>query len=592
MDQPGGDVRLTAKQGAHSGPRARCVLIVCAFAIAAVTLAPTVFDEPDRFDEGFIASGAMMVLRGWLPVRDLFVIYGPGQFYTVAALYHVFGEDLAVSRAMHVLLLALWAAVAAVSAFTLSRQSIGVAAVAALAFTFGAAFANPNATYPAIPAALLLVASTWGLARWFAARSASPLLAASLMVGIAALYRWDFGVFGFFSLAMTVLVVHANARSTRRQAALDLVLLAGPFALVIAAGFGPLLYAGGWQRWLDEVPLFMIREFAKWRALSLVEPTLVRIAESWAAGDGLGLARAGFRLLFAGTPFLLITMAGVRLLSRARRGANALQLADVLALATALLALCLLNQMRVRATLWQGFPAFAVSLPLLGYLLQGAAIRGRLSRRHARAVGLAVSVLVLVLLPFYLIKDGVRDGLTGKWVQLHLPRANGTQIPRWLDKRGEWLVYPEMVEFIRANTAPDEPIFSGVQDTSRLVLNDALLYFIVDRPSATRWIEMEPGLTNTLAGQRELIEVLERSKVRVLVLWNKLSTEPNATSRSNGVHLFDAFVRANYAVARQFGDYLVMVRTTVFRASPDEKAMRSDVDSHVLRSGRLFKVDA
>jgi len=58
------------------------MLIACAFAIAAVTIAPTVFDEPDRFDEGFVASGAMMVLRGWLPIRDLFVIYGdlPGFF--------------------------------------------------------------------------------------------------------------------------------------------------------------------------------------------------------------------------------------------------------------------------------------------------------------------------------------------------------------------------------------------------------------------------------------------------------------------------------------------------------------------------------
>ena len=140
-----------------------------------------------------------------------------------------------------------------------------------------------------------------------------------------------------------------------------------------------------------------------------------------------------------------------------------------------------------------------------------------LPHRHARAVGLAAAVLVLVLLPLYLIKDGVRDGLTGKWVQLHLPRASAAQIPRWLDKRGEWRAYSEMVDLIRANTAPNEPIFSGVQDTSRLVLNDALLYFIADRPSATRGVEMEPGLTNTPTGQQELIEVIERSKVRVLL---------------------------------------------------------------------------
>ena len=444
-------------------------------------------------------------------------VNGPGQYYTVAALYAVFGEDLAVSRAMHVLLLALWAVAVAVSAFTMSRQSISVAAVAALAFTFGAAFASPNATYPAIPAALLLVASTWGLACWFATKAAPPLLAASLTVGVAALYRWDFGAFGLFSLGVTVLVVHADLRSTLRAAARDLMLLTGPCFLLIAAVFGPLLYAGDWQRWFEEVPFFMTREFAKWRALSLVEPTLTRIAESWAAGDGFGSARAAFRLIFVATPFFLIAATGVRIVSRVRQGPNALQRTDVLALVTALLALCLLNQLRIRTHLWQGFPAFAVSLPLLGYLFQGSVIRVVFSRRHAHAIGLAVVVLVLVLLPFYLIKDGVRDGLTGKWVQLHLPRASAAQIPRWLDKRGEWRAYSEMVDLIRANTAPNEPIFSGVQDTSRLVLNDALLYFIADRPSATRGVEMEPGLTNTPTGQQELIEVIERSKVRVLL---------------------------------------------------------------------------
>ena len=125
--------------------------------------------------------------------------------------------------------------------------------------------------------------------------------------------------------------------------------------------------------------------------------------------------------------------------------------------------------------------------------------------------------------------------------------------------------YRELIEFVRANTAPNEPIFSGVQDTSRLFANDSMFYFVADRPSATRWVEMEPGLTNTERGQREVVDVLDRQRVRVLVLWKMLSNEPNATSRSNGVHLLDDYVRDNYFRARQFGDYLVMIRSTPFR---------------------------
>lgn len=561
-----GRVALWRPHGLALGVRLLFFAVV--FAVAAVTITPMVFGEPNRFDEGFIASGAMMIVRGWLPIRDLFVIYGPGQYYSVAALYQLFGEDLAVSRAMHALQLSLWAVAVAATAIVTSRDRIGVAALAASGAILGAAFANPNATYPAIPAALLLVASTWGFERWFVTKAAKCLLAASMLIGLAGLYRWDFGIFGLFALGLAVLVVRLDSRSTLRDAARDLLLLAGPCLVVLAAGFGPLIYAGDWQRWLKEVPLFLVREFAVWREVYLVEPTLRRLADAWAASDPFAWARSAFHLAFVATPFILIGASLARVALRLRRGANALGRADALALVTALVALCLLNQVRVRPSLWQGFPAFAVSLPLLGYLFQRSASGASVARRGAQAVALASAALVLVLLPLYLVKDGVRDALARRWVQLDLPKAAGTQVPRWAHRRWGWDTYGEMVNYIRANTAPDEPIFSGVQDTSRLFLNDALLYFIVDRPSATRWVEMESGLSNTVAGQQEVVEALERRRVRVLVLWKMLSNEPNATSRSNGVHLLDSFVRANYAEARQFGDYAVMLRSTAFLDGP------------------------
>jgi hypothetical protein len=570
IGQAGHTGRLAARpRGLALG--VRLLFFVCVFALAGVTITPMVFGEPGRFDEGFIASGAMMILRGWLPIRDLFVVYGPGQYYTVAALFQLFGENLVVSRTMHALLLSLWAVAVAVSAIVTSRGRIGIAGLTALGLILGAAYSNPSATYPAIPAALLLVASTWGLERWFATKAAKWLLTASVLVGLAGLYRWDFGIFGLFSLGLAALVVHVDSRSVPRDAARDLLLLAGPCLVVLAAGFGPLLYAGDWQRWFAEVPLFLVREFAKWREVNMVGPTLGRLAKAWTANAPFAAASSAFHLAFAATPFILVGATLVRIALRLRRGANTLDRADVLAVATALVALCLLNQMRVRPSMWQAFPAFATSLPLLGYLLQRRAAGASWVRHGADVVTLTSAVLVLVLLPLYLVKDGVQDALAGRWAQLDLRKAAGAQVPHAGQRSLGWGTYREMIDYIRSNTVAEEPIFSGVQDTSRLRINDALLYFIVDRPSATRWVEMEPGLTNTDAGQREIIAALEHRRVRLLVLWKMLSNEPNATAHSNGVDVLDSFVRANYAEARRFGDYVVMVRSTAFRDTADAR---------------------
>jgi hypothetical protein len=536
--------------------------------VAFVTIKPMVFGLPNPFDEGFIASGAMMILDGWLPIRDFYVLYGPGQYYSVAAVYQLFGQDLAVSRTLHVAQLALFAVALAAAAIVTSRGRIGVVMLVAAAMILGAASANPSALYPAIPAALLLVVSALALDRWFLTKSAKWMLAASTGVGLALLYRWDFGVLGLAALGGAVIVARFDARATVRETARDLLLLTLPVLVIAAVGFAPFVYLGGWQRWAEEVPLFLGREFAKWRGTRMMGATVDRLATAWGAGNISGMLVPAYQLSYVLTPFVLITATLARVALRLRRGPNSLDRTDAFALAVALVCLSLLNQMRVRPHMWQGLSAFAVSLPLLGYLLQRRVDEASTARRTARVTVFAGVVLVLVLLPLHLLQqnDGLQNALTGRWASLEMPKASGIEVPRVIATRGNWRVhYRDLIDFVRASTAPGERILSGVQDTSRLVINDAMVYFLADRPPATRWIEMEPGLTNTARGQTELIDALDRQRVRLLVLWNILSNEPNATSRSNGIHLLDAYVRENYSEARRFGEYVVMLRSTPFR---------------------------
>ena len=141
-----------------------------------------------------------------------------------------------------------------------------------------------------------------------------------------------------------------------------------------------------------------------------------------------------------------------------------------------------------------------------------------------------------------------------------VPRAQVMRSNRSPEAKAESDEYADLIRHIRTSTRGDEFILSAVADMSRLFVNDAMLYFLADRLPATRWIEMEPGLTNTEKGQRELIEALESRNVRTIILRTLTSHEPNATSRSNGVHLFDEYVRRGFVGSRRFGAYEVLVR--------------------------------
>jgi hypothetical protein len=87
-----------------------------------------------------------------------------------------------------------------------------------------------------------------------------------------------------------------------------------------------------------------------------------------------------------------------------------------------------------------------------------------------------------------------------------------------------------------------------------------MVYFLTGRRSATRFMEMEPGLSNTARGQQEIVAELERRNVRTIVLRKITSDEPNRTAVSNGITTLDDYVRRNFVATRRFADYVVMRR--------------------------------
>lgn len=505
------------------------------------------------FDEGFIVSGAMLILDGKLPYRDFLSMYGPGQYYLSAGVFALFSEALIFIRYLHVLLLT----ALGMTVYALVRSTgagAGLRALVLLGYVSVVLFAKPNVGYPAITATLFLLLSALALRPWLRAGRIANLAYASCMIGFAGLFRWDFGAFGLLSLAATLailFVIEARRVSPSQSVATVATVAFGPALGILAVVYVPLLVIfSDPARWYVEVPLFLLTEFQKWRNLDFLGPAY--------QGLFLGTARTFvsslLRLAYLGLPIVLVIAGLATAISSLWFRRDKRDERDNLALMLylALLSLFLLNQMRVRPSVWQGFPALVASLPLIVLLWNH--YRPGFSSRRAFSMIMGVTVLAAAAMVFKVALAGRVEPARTEYLEFDTPKTAKIFIER------ERTPYAHLVNYVYNNTRPGEPIYSGVKDHSRLFVNDAMLYFLVDRPPADRFLELEPGISNTLSGQQEIIDALVKKNVRLIVLSEILSKEPNLTARSNGIKVLDNFIRSNYHHHKDFGSQAVFVR--------------------------------
>ena len=513
------------------------------FLLVGLALAPGVFATLSFFDTGFLVSGAMEILRGGLPMRDFFVIYGPGQYYLTAAAMAVFGEDLAVLNVLHLAFMAGLGTLLAVLAARVCPLAPRVAACGtALVFTAFSVCFPPSPGYAAVTATLVLLLALMQVVRREDATPAGALLRASALIGLAGLVRWDFGLLGFVALCLTWLAGRPSAVGP------GLARLSLPGLALGVLFFLPFVWLCGWGRWWTEVPVFHLREFGEWRGLSFIEPNVERLRIALSIPQILTAVSRWIAFLL---PFVLLAMGLPTVLWRLFKAPpDDGRYRDRLALALCLLCLVLLNQQRVRTGLEQGFPALAVSLPIATYL------PGVWSADVRRVAWLLPLVVALIMV--HEAEDAWSQQLDMHAVSL--PRYTGWRVgdqPRAVQRAQ---LYGQLVQTLRTEIPAGQRLYSGVVDTSRLWVNDPMLYFLSDRRSATRWIEMEPGLVNAPQRQPGVVEELERYAPPRLALFNIRSGEPNRTAHSNGPSAIDQYVREHYEKSEAIGAYQIWNR--------------------------------
>lgn len=347
--------------------------------------------------------------------------------------------------------------------------------------------------------------------------SAGSTFLAGVLIGIAALFRHDFGVYVAVATFASLLV---RGAVTRQPFARDLLRLgAGAIVIALPAYVG-LAAVAGIQPMVDQLLVVPLTVIPYYRLPVLGTPyplLLIPLAALSVAVLAVLLHAVPHPERFASRPVFLVTL-------------------------LCLLGLGLFNHARTRFdsqhewSLMIGMTPFVAAAPFV----PGSSVR--------RAI-VAAAVLGVLAVNTVTAVDSLRQTATRPSIPVVSPRASGIKIPR------SYAFYNDLIQAVKSETHPGEPIFSGVLHYDRYNLNDALIHFLTDRPVPTLYYGPVRGLITTARVQKEVVHALETRRVRVLVLLDLESREPNQSSVSSGVTLLDEYIRNHFTRIGRYGPY-------------------------------------
>ena len=506
------------------------------------------------YDEGLVVFNATRVLGGDLPYRDFWTIYPPGQFYTLAGLFRLFGTSLWISRLYDSFATLL----VAVAVWSLARKFTSNAparlATAVVGLQLASAGLHGSAVIPSMAFGLLAIRSVLEYrsdtrVRW--------LVLAGTLMGVSACYRWDIGLYMVLCVAVTTLLLHVHSApwgspGARRFSEFKAgVALCGPIAVVILACFGAFALAGGgdalWQQ-VVVYPSTKLRE-VRWRPLPPLIPAFLA-ARGTRPPKELLLELLGWLHFYY--PLAVYGAAWWCGRSHWHRGRAAADAQDYGRVTIVVLGILLFALTLSRYDDQHVLPTSLIASLVVAMLLSKGA--GFTLTRPTRWVAMLLQaglVLAFVLPSARQLALTLR--YTPPWrTHAHLERASGVS----LESDQE-----QAVEFVMSHTRADDAIFVGNRQHDLIYVNDVGFYFLAARRCASHYSELHPGVATSLPVQQEIAEALESAGVRWVVLVDRPApAEPNASSVSSGVGWLDDRLRSRYEPAARFGAYRILRR--------------------------------
>lgn len=548
---------------AELGPSTAIVAALSLVALLYLTLCMK--RDVNYYDEGLILFGAARVLDGAIPHRDFYTAYGPGQFYVLAALYKVFGTSILVERAWDtVVRCCIVVPVFIIVGQVAPRRLAVLTAAASLVWLASFGFYG----YPVFPA---LAAALAGLAFLAPAlggvRLSSRLAAAGVFAGVTLLFRYDVGFFTFGAecaiLALSVWF-QTRGRAECLPATMRALILFGlGFAVVVAPITVAFAFSGAIPDLVFDVLIFQTQFYVKMRSLPFPD-----LSSLWAHPMGFAVYLP-LVLCAAAVPTMVAVARypGEDEIVGSRPTARPALLWTLVALVV--LTLILFGKGVVRVSTIHMAMAVIASLAVAGVMSQSIPGRGPLGRSLVVLGLLASSVLTLGCLYIGLREAAqnvawARDPASWELSASDAPPVSGScSMPRGLERLACFRTNEAIMEtilYVQQRTSPDDQVFVGLSRHDKISINDVLLYFAMNRKSATKWHEFNPGLQTSAPIQHEMVGELERAKPKLIVIEaiGADVQEPNDSAFSSGVTVLDDYLRQAFEPIATFGSNIVL----------------------------------
>ncbi|HPC78274.1 MAG TPA: glycosyltransferase family 39 protein, partial [bacterium] len=189
----------------------------------------------NMYDEGIVVYGASRILKGDIPYRDFWTMYAPGQFYTVAFLFKIFGENLFVSRVYSatvnlLIVLLVYFIVKKVSDERLALLSMVLSTLWMGGWGLFYSSPTPSGTFWSLLGIYFVI-------DFLSTEKVSSLFTGGIITGIGAIFRHDIG--GYTFIASTIVILFYAYLKISDRSIKDTIKLWGRYLAGTVAGFLP-----------------------------------------------------------------------------------------------------------------------------------------------------------------------------------------------------------------------------------------------------------------------------------------------------------------------------------------------------------------
>jgi hypothetical protein len=506
--------------------------------ISALILINANFSPPiGIYDEGFALTNALRLLNGDVPHRDYWSVYPPGSSAVLAFAFKLWKSDLTVARLVHtVFTLAILASVYTIIARFKSTLLTCVSLTLVTIWFSRVISISPN--YALITALATSTISISMFHQSIVKNNAFITICSIFVSSILVMIRHDFALYQLFAifLCLIIEVVFCKNRVDSNNTSIyftKLICLVTSVAALSSILICTLAFSVGIDNFLDQMITFPASVQREYRRLPVPDFfALFSVAKSkW--------LMAWFPVIAVPTGLVTWWMSN---------GPGKPQDRFIVH-STAFMSLFMLLQSHNRFDISHALPTMFYCAVFLVSLV-GVFV-------DMRRCLIYIPVILLMAMTITSILSVGYVGVLRPMVSCVWPLSHGCMKPI-ADQLAA-------VTYVESRTRKNQYVFVGNTRHDICFVNDASIYFLLNRPCPTKWNDLHPGVITEANVQLKIISDLVRKDVQYVILREtSFWPEPNRSSISSGVVKLDTFIAKNYHKVYTKGKYAVLLKNKEF----------------------------